>query len=58
MGPRARALAGLFSTTLLLGVGGFVLAEGRSLVGGALLALGVLRGVTVVRQLREARDGP
>lgn len=52
MNRRLRILVGLMTTVLVCGIGGLLLAEGRTLMGSVVLAFGVFRGVVWVRQVR------
>ena len=49
-----RVLIGFLTTVVFLGVGATLYSEEQPLIGGALIALGVLRGVVVAQQARQA----
>jgi hypothetical protein len=50
---RTRALVGTLTTCVALGIGVLLWSDGRVWAGGFLCALGVYRGVQVVRRLRD-----
>ncbi len=50
MTPKVRALVGVMTTLVFLGLGGMLYAEQRYPVAGLLGALGVFRGVFAARQ--------
>lgn len=52
MSRRLRILIGAMTTVLVCGVGALLLAEGRPMVGGVVLAFGLFRGAVWVRQVR------
>ena len=54
MSPKARALIGMITTLAFIGFGSLFLYAGRNVSGGVLLAMGLLRGVVSVRQVRYA----
>jgi hypothetical protein len=53
MRGRLRAMVGVVTTALALGVGGLALAEGRAAVGGVLVLAGLYRGLMLARELRD-----
>lgn len=53
MTPRARILVGALTTAVFIGIGGMMVAEGNTTLGGVVVALGVLRGILLVVQSRS-----
>lgn len=56
MTPRASLFIGAITTGLFLVVGISLLIEGRSVLGGVVTGLGVLRGLLWARQLAASRE--
>lgn len=56
MTPRLRNLTGLLTIALFLTVGAAFFVDGRTKIGGALLALGLLRSALLIRDLRSHED--
>lgn len=55
MTPRLRVLTGLITVIIYLGIGAVMYDAGARWIGGALVALGLLRLVLWLRQLRLLR---
>ncbi len=51
MSERLRILVGVLSTVMFLGLGGLMLSEERTGLGAVFLAIGLLRGSLLARQL-------
>ena len=51
-----RFLIGLMTATLLFVAGAVSFGEGQTTFGGALIALGILRGAVAIYQWRRWRD--
>lgn len=56
MSPLVRILIGVVTVAVFVFIGGTMLVEGQHLLGGILMALGLLRGVVLVQQMLAARD--
>ena len=56
MTPRLRNLTGLLTIAMFLAVGSAFFFDGRTKIGGALLALGLLRSALLIRDLRSDED--
>ena len=53
---RASVLTGAITTALFLFFGASFISQGQTWFGGALVALGLFRGLVVVRQLLRQRQ--
>jgi hypothetical protein len=52
MSSRVRLFLGIFTSVLFLAIGGLMFAEQRPLYGAIVMALGILRGILAIRQVR------
>ncbi|MEQ1503205.1 MAG: hypothetical protein ABMB14_13290 [Myxococcota bacterium] len=55
MNVKAQALLGTMTAILFGSIGGVLFSEGRTQIGGILIAIGVFRAAVLIRQIQSAR---